>query len=691
VDILAGKIKIAVAARVQNLIPSLLQAVVSFPLHTSAYAYVIKVLNQSQMYKQFVGKIVTSTVQRLSKALQWSEFDVVRKLVKFIGLLTVAGVTSSTDCVALFTLLTNAVKLESETTRSFKDFLAYTVLSALPWCAETLLLEGQYEDVTALVAIVSKHVNAFPLGPTDTIFNQYQQQQQQQSSIRCKTLLKAYSDHIAEYSSLQDWKGITESLSPISTAHFKQGFVEAKGQTQHALDLRGLKVPAMTKTAFNMPVIVTLFDQQQNDKVVASNLVKTITFDLAHDVILSFQWIRKEGIKRLTALPVDFDFLPTVVETVFSMLLNLPEAPVNLSLYGSLLGDLVRARPETVPPMIGQLMFACLEASPQLKNEVLDRIALFFTQHLSNFQFQWPWMAWTYVAELPVTDARYRFLVHILDLSTRLLYRAKLVKSVLPEELLPLLGPERKLSFNDEVVGEYKAQPAALQRLFLQRQQTTVEDVIAWLARANIASVAARTNLYYRALLKAGESSISAVTVLLEKYAVVSAQLLTEGGAEATTAAVEAVYSSWASTSTLHLTVYLDKFLSAQLITVRAIVDHLFKAENARLLTVASTYEVLLLAVTRRVQLFAASESANTATQQGAMMRYIIDKFVSAIALTADSTTAVRIIGRLEQFCVRFLSVLVPVLENIDTHRVKAGDTHEPTVQRLFSSLTVLN
>jgi nuclear cap-binding protein subunit 1 len=80
-------------------------------------------------------------------------------------------------------------------------------------------------------------------------------------------------------------------------------------------------------------------------------------------------------------------------------MLMLPESPISLLYYGSVITELCKLSPNTVAPPVGRTMrrvFTWLGGSSDqgLDCEVVRRIEAWFAVHMSNFGFQWMWKEW---------------------------------------------------------------------------------------------------------------------------------------------------------------------------------------------------------------------------------------------------------------------------------------------------------
>lgn len=128
------------------------------------------------------------------------------------------------------------------------------------------------------------------------------------------------------------------------------------------------------------------------DRVLASEYIK--------DILITFERLPKECIKQLLALPVPFDYHHILVETILACLFT-PTSPRHIApYYGSIFVHLFKALPKHIPPLFGRGVNALFLALPSLDVEVRDVFAKWFSFHLSNFGYKWPWANWKAVRTL---------------------------------------------------------------------------------------------------------------------------------------------------------------------------------------------------------------------------------------------------------------------------------------------------
>lgn len=87
--------------------------------------------------------------------------------------------------------------------------------------------------------------------------------------------------------------------------------------------------------------------------------------------------------------------LTTVFQTILGALFLLPEPNQKPIYYITLITEIAKLSPSTVGPAVGKSirrMYALL--ADGLDVEISQRLADWFSVHMSNFGFQWVWKEW---------------------------------------------------------------------------------------------------------------------------------------------------------------------------------------------------------------------------------------------------------------------------------------------------------
>ncbi|KAF8087926.1 hypothetical protein N665_0560s0004 [Sinapis alba] len=137
--------------------------------------------------------------------------------------------------------------------------------------------------------------------------------------------------------------------------------------------------------------------------------------------------------------PFGIEYL--IAEILFSQILLLPKPPFKTLYYTPVIMDLCKALPGAFPAVVAGAVRALFEKISDLDMESRTCLILWFSHHLSNFQFICPWEEWAYVLDLPKWAPKRVFVQEVLQREVRLSYWDKIKQSIKNasalEELLP--------------------------------------------------------------------------------------------------------------------------------------------------------------------------------------------------------------------------------------------------------------
>jgi len=284
--------------------------------------------------------------------------------------------------------------------------------------------------------------------------------------------------------------------------------------------------------------------------------------DFISDLLTTFEALHKECTKQLLALPLPLSnearqhgqYL--IIESIFENLLTLPQSNVRQVYYGTIFIDLFKAQPNLMPPLVGAALNFLFQQLGRIELECRDRLAHWFSFHLSNFAYVWPWVAWRYAIDQPEWHPQRRFIAQTLECCVRLSYWER-IQQTIPEEFLPLMPHQPQPAFRfsaknvERAMGDLNMQQyyqfsIDLTKIILGK--STAPAVIAWLDTevAPILGSEARLRLFTPCLLECGNKSYSHAVALFDRYKSVFQTLCTnttrkKGNEDTTDAAPESL------------------------------------------------------------------------------------------------------------------------------------------------------
>ncbi|KAG8386641.1 hypothetical protein BUALT_Bualt03G0169800 [Buddleja alternifolia] len=241
---------------------------------------------------------------------------------------------------------------------------------------------------------------------------------------------------------------------------------------------------------------------------------------------------RKECASAMVGLPVPFRYEYLMAETIFSQILLLPEPPFKPIYYTLVIMDLCKALPGAFPAVVAGAVRALFDKIAELDMECRTRLILWFSHHLSNFQFIWPWEEWAYVLDLPKWAPQRVFVQEVLEREVRLSYWEKIKQSIESapalEELLPPKGTANfRYSAED---GDQTERRLSSELNGMVKERLTSREIISWIDDHLLPTHGLDITLrvVVQTLLNIGSKSFTHLITVLERYGQVFARICSD-------------------------------------------------------------------------------------------------------------------------------------------------------------------
>lgn len=588
-----------------EIITFLLQCSEQLPHKVPLYGTLIGLLNLEN--EDFVKKILESTQKNLQDALDSGDCNKIRVSLRFLTVLMCSKVVQPSSLVVVFeTLLSSAATIVDDekgnpSWQARADFYITCILSCLPWGGSELGEQIPDEIERVMVGIeaylsIRRHVSDVGLSVFEDIDkidklhreqdfvedlwgriqdlskNNWKLESVPRPHLLYEAQLVAGRSHDFGPISCPEQPDTSEALSGVSFGRQKH-----EAELKYPQRIRRLNIFSASKTE----------DLQPIDRFVVEEYLL--------DVLFFLNGCRKEGAACMVGLPVPFRYEYLMAETIFSQLLLLPQPPFKPIYYTLVIIDLCKSLPGAFPAVVAGAVRALFDRISELDMECRTRLILWFSHHLSNFQFIWPWEEWAYVLELPKWAPQRVFVQEVLDREVRLSYWDKVKQSIETtpalEELLPPKGvPDFRYGIEDNDKTEYTL---STELNAMVKGRKTARDVVIWLEESvipvNGLDVALR--VVVQTLLDIGSKSFTHLITVLERYGQVIAKMCPN---EETQILLIAEVSEFWKNSAQTTAITIDRMMGYRLISNLAIVKWVFSSPNIDLFhTTDRLWEIL--------------------------------------------------------------------------------------------------
>ncbi|CAL1409673.1 unnamed protein product [Linum trigynum] len=543
--------------------------------------------------EDFVKGIVETTQTRFQEAIDSGNCDRIRVLMRFLTALMCSKVLQPASLAVVFeTLLSSAATTVDEekgnpSWQARGDFFVTCILSCLPWGGSELA-EQVPEEMERVMVGVEAYLSIRSHN-ADTGLSFFEEDDD--LSAGEKDFLEDLWDRI-KFLSSNGWKadsvprphlafeaqlvgGKAHEFGPINAPEQPEPLSQLSGVTygreKHNAELR---YPQRIRRLNIFPTGKSE-DMQPVDRFIVEEYLL--------DVLSFLNGCRKECASNMVGLPVPFRYEYLMAETLFAQLLLLPQPPFRPLYYTLVIMDLCKALPGAFPAVVAGAVRALFEKIADLDMECRNRLILWFSHHLSNFQFIWPWEEWAYVLDLPKWAPQRVFVQEVLEREVRLSYWEKIKQSIenapALEELLPPKGsPNFKYSVEDgREKTEYHAISAELSNKVKGR--ATAREVITWIEETVLSAHGFESTLsvIVQTLLDIGSKSFTHLITVLERYGQVITRLCPDLDNQIL---LIAEVSSYWENSTQMTALAIDRMMGYRLLSNLAIIKWVFSPPN---------------------------------------------------------------------------------------------------------------
>ncbi|XP_054287102.1 nuclear cap-binding protein subunit 1 [Macrosteles quadrilineatus] len=569
---------------------------IKMPEKCSIYTTLVGLLNAKNY--NFGGEFVEHMVRTLKDSLKACNWDAARYALRFLADLVNCYVIAANSLLQLLDNLLDVAK-EDGVPSVRKDWYVYAVMSCLPWVGRELY-EKKEQALEMLMANIEvylnkrakKHHAALRVWSSDT-------PHPQEEYLDClwAQLRKLRNDNWTEKHLVRPYLAFDGVLCEA---------------LQHNIPTI-LPPPHHDSHSYPMPwVVFRMFDYTDcpEGPVLpgAHSIERWLIEEHLHQIIEMSHLERKDCAAHLLAFPyranIPLDYC--IVEAIFSELFNLPTPRYLEVFYGSLLIELCKLEPGTMPQVLAQATEILFLRIDTMNTSCFDRFVNWFSYHLSNFQFRWSWEDWNSCLRLDTELPPPKFIKEVLLKSLRLSYYQR-IKEIVPESFEALIPapPVPHFKYQGEGAAALPGNNTAHQLESILRQKATSEEVLALLkelpnpreddetlpdSRFNPLKI----DVFVQTLLFLGSKSFSHSFAAISKYHYVF-KILAESE-EAQICILRSLYELWRDKQQM-MCVLIDKMLKTQILECSAVANWIFSKEMTAEFTKLYLWEILHLTI----------------------------------------------------------------------------------------------
>lgn len=135
-----------------------------------------------------------------------------------------------------------------------------------------------------------------------------------------------------------------------------------------------------------------------------------------HSIIEMYHLERKDCAAHILDFPYKLK-IPLeycIVEVIFAELFNMPTPRYLEICYGSILIELCKLQPATMPQVLAQATEMLFMRIDTMNVSCFDRFVNWFSYHLSNFQYRWTWEDWDSCLSLDSEHPKPKFIREVM-------------------------------------------------------------------------------------------------------------------------------------------------------------------------------------------------------------------------------------------------------------------------------------
>ncbi|KAK1334301.1 hypothetical protein QTO34_005304 [Cnephaeus nilssonii] len=363
-------------------------------------------------------------IRQLKESLKANNYNEAVYLVRFLSDLVNCHVIAAPSMVAMFENFVSVTQ-EEDVPQVRRDWYVYAFLSSLPWVGKEL-----YEKKDAEMDRIFANTESYL-------------KRRQKTHVPMLQVWTAEKPHPQEEYLDCLWAQIQKlKKDRWQERHILRPYLAFDSILCEALqhNLPPFTPPPHTEdSVYPMPrVIFRMFDYTDDPEgpvMPGSHSVERFVIEENLHCIIKSHWKERNtcaaqlvSYPGKNKIPLNYH----IVEVIFAELFQLPAPPHIDVMYTTLLIELCKLQPGSLPQVLAQATEMLYMRLDTMNTTCVDRFINWFSHHLSNFQFRWSWEDWSDCLTQDPDSPKPKFVKEVLEKCMRLSYHQRVLDIVPP-------------------------------------------------------------------------------------------------------------------------------------------------------------------------------------------------------------------------------------------------------------------
>ncbi|XP_053321765.1 nuclear cap-binding protein subunit 1 [Spea bombifrons] len=562
------------------------------PVKMTIYTTLVGLLNARNY--NFGGEFVEAMIRTLKEAIKSNSYSEATYLVHFLSDLVNCHVIAAPSMVAMFENFV-AVTQEEDIPQVRSDWYVYAVLSSLIWVGKELY-EKKDVEMDHLLSKIESYLK-----------------RRQKLHVSMLQVWSAEKPHPQEEYLDCLWAQIQKlKKDRWQERHIQRPYLAFDSILCEALqhNLPPFTPPPHTEDSiYPVPsVVFRMFDYTdapEGPVMPGSHSVERFVIEEHLHCIIKTHWReRRTCAAQLlsypwkTKIPLNYH----IVEVIFAELFQLPVTPHIEVMYTTLLIELCKLQPGSLPQVLAQATEMLYMRLDTMNTICIDRFINWFSHHLSNFQFRWNWEDWADCIPQDIDRPKPQFVKEVLEKCLRLSYHQQIL-DIVPATFSALYpaAPKCIFKYGDESASSLPGYAIAINVLNLIKNKAGNDEIFNVLKDVpnpnqdddddeGMSFNPLKIDVFVQALLHLASKSFSHSFSAIAKFHEVFKALADSD--EGKLHILRVVYDVWKNHPQM-IAVLVDKLIRTQIVDCAAVATWIFSPELSLDFTRLYIWEIL--------------------------------------------------------------------------------------------------